>query len=152
MRKLEINKNYIKSIEYLLLVPLCHTLRVLNGAKNELTDLESTVHTITGLESLEMLDLYDNPISDEESYRFRLCNNKCIQEFDGIQIKGVVREGLADLNRDFQIDSLIKNTHQEYAVRIQKEKERNEMVANYHQRVGDNVKERYSQYRDQMNV
>ncbi len=97
MISLEVNKNLLNEINHLLTIPPLHTqnMRSLNVSNNFIQNLEEVVRVVVGFSNLESFDLYGNPAAEDETYKFRICENSNIKEIDGSVINPVLKEGFS---------------------------------------------------------
>lgn len=53
------------------------------------------------MSNIKELDLYGNSITNDHTYKFRLTENSSLERLDGINVKGIIRERLENLRRDW---------------------------------------------------
>ncbi len=94
---LEVNKNLLKEINHLLTIPPLHAqnMKNLNVSNNFIQNLEEVVRVAVGFSNLESFDLYGNPATEDETYKFRICENSSIKEIDGSVINPVLKDGFS---------------------------------------------------------
>lgn len=50
---------------------------------------------------LEELDLYGNDVYNNPTYKFRLTENSSLMKLDGLDVKGVIKDRLDTLRKDW---------------------------------------------------
>jgi Leucine-rich repeat (LRR) protein len=105
LKELLINRNKIRSLNYLALANFSPLVR-LNASHNQLAEeeLENIARVTLSLHNLKNLDLFGNPVANSHAYKFRLTENSSIEKLDGLDVKGVIKERLDTLRRDWQIN------------------------------------------------
>lgn len=80
-------------------------------------------HLLLTMSNIKELDLYGNSITNDHTYKFRLTENSSLERLDGINVKGIIRERLDNLRRDWQINQLVEETADEAKKWIEAERE-----------------------------
>lgn len=76
------------------------------------------------------MDLYGNPMAETHSYKFRLSENSSIERLDGLDVRGVIKERLDNLRKDWQINHLVEETTEEARKWVDAEREIKGMALN----------------------
>lgn len=50
---------------------------------------------------LKELDLYGNEVYNNPTYKFRITENSSLEKLDGLDVKGVIRDRLDKLRKDW---------------------------------------------------
>jgi Leucine-rich repeat (LRR) protein len=105
LKELLINRNKIKSLNYLA-HPNLQSLVKINASYNEIGagELENIAHVTLALYNLKHLDLYGNEVFNNPGYKFRLTENSCLEKLDGLDVKGVIKDRLDRLRKDWQVN------------------------------------------------
>jgi len=53
------------------------------------------------LYNLKQLDLYGNEVYNSPAYKYRITENSSLEKLDGLDVKGVIKERLDALRRDW---------------------------------------------------
>jgi Leucine-rich repeat (LRR) protein len=91
LKEINLKKNKISnSVSKLAGNPtLLLTLETLNLSYNRIedSDLDNVATVILQMKQLKQLDLYGNPLADNQTYKYRLCVNPTLVTFDGLDLK-----------------------------------------------------------------
>jgi len=86
-------------------------LEILNASHNLIPDneLENVSSLISSFTSLKTLDLYGNPLSNNVSYKYRLCVNPSLTRLDGLDLSpgSLLRKRLDTLRSEWETNRLI---------------------------------------------
>ena len=106
LKELLIHRNKLRSLNYLALPSLSGSLIVLNASYNQLPldELENIAHVTLSLYNLKKLDLYGNEVFNNPGYKFRLTENSSLEKLDGLDVKGVIKDRLDRLRKDWQVN------------------------------------------------
>lgn len=102
LKELLVNRNKLRSLNYLA-INTFEALTRLNASHNQLQEeeLDNIARVVLSLPSLKHLDLFGNPVAINAGYKFRLTENPSLEKLDGLDVKGVIKERLDSLRRDW---------------------------------------------------
>lgn len=67
--------------------------------------------------------MYGNLVCDEPTYKFRFSDHTNLKILDGLELKPAIKQKLAKIKQDYEIDHLVESTKEEYFKRIEAERE-----------------------------
>ncbi|CDW87281.1 UNKNOWN [Stylonychia lemnae] len=124
LKELLIHRNRIRSLNYLAM-PNLQSLVKINASYNQLaqSELDNIAHVTLHLYNLKQLDLYGNDVFSSPAYKYRITENSSLEKLDGLDVKGVVKDRLDRLRKDWQVNYLIEETSEEAKKWIEAERE-----------------------------
>lgn len=104
-------------------------------------------HIVLHLYNLRHLDLYGNEVANTAAYKFRLTENSALEKLDGLDVKGVVKERLDNLRRDWEVNRLIEDTSEEAKKWIEAEREIKGAALNILEKKQQRITEEFESYK-----
>lgn len=111
LKELHINRNRIRDTVSRLVYN--DKLELLNASHNKIpeSELENIAHLVSCLSQIRSLDLYGNPLSQHQTYKYRLCANAAgtLERFDGLNLKAgsFMRDRLDQMKKEEDTNRLI---------------------------------------------
>jgi Leucine-rich repeat (LRR) protein len=126
LKELRIEQNNIENINHLSTYE--NNLEVLEAHSNKISNLDEVIVTLYHLRKLKKVSLFDNPISADVTYRFRILKNKNIENLDGLLVKEYIREVLEDMEEDYDLDQVVVKSQHNINELIDREREVKEVA------------------------
>ena len=121
LKELRIEQNLIEDLNHLSTFE--HNLEDLEAHSNNISNLDEIIITVSQLKKLKKLSLFDNPISLDVTYRFRILKYKNIENLDGLLVKEYIREVLQDMEEDYDLDQVVIKSQNNINELINRERE-----------------------------
>lgn len=99
------------------------------------------------MHNLKRLDLYGNPVALNPSYKFRITENSTLERLDGLEVKGVVKERLDKLRKDWEVNQVIADTTEEAQKWIEAEREIKSLALSILAKKQERINEEFEQYK-----
>ncbi|ETW09514.1 hypothetical protein, variant [Aphanomyces invadans] len=121
LRELWAQANHIQDAGVAHAMPLSR-LQILSLGQNQLANLDAVAHVVMTLPSLENISFLDNPVTQCEAYRMRLCQHPGLRVVDSKTITVAMRQSFDRLRNMKDVDKLVEHTTIEYLAHIDAQK------------------------------
>jgi transcriptional regulator with XRE-family HTH domain len=121
LESLRIEQNEFQDISHLATFE--HQINELEAHSNRISDLDDVIKTLFKMNKVKKLSLYNNPIFNDVTYKFRILKYKNIEYLDGLLVKEYIREVLEDMKDDYDLDQIVVESQRNINVLIERERE-----------------------------
>ncbi|CAG9332012.1 unnamed protein product [Blepharisma stoltei] len=121
LKELRIEQNQIPDINHLALIDT--QIGELQAHTNSIGNLDDVIVAVSHLPKLKNLSLYNNPVSYDPTYRFRILKFKNIVNLDGLLVKDYIRDVLEDMEENYDLDQIVVKSQHSISELIEHERE-----------------------------